>query len=242
MNTKKKKSIKLSLYLLKEETNPKASLKEKHQPRLKDYEKNKEWKIIIDDKNNYKPNWAEYLKVQAYVSSASAVLFIEYEERWFAVCFGYGHNMLDTNNLTKDFGLITTLNMLDKNKVKSSDIFSPSDHSKQRRTQTVLDSDLQGHDIDGFSHILKKITGKTVPQYEYLSKNISTTRENIKINTKKAVGELGQLCSEIYTIYQKRDYKENFPEVFYIKPIKDESIKQSLFHQLLNNIKNPTFN
>ena len=242
MNIKKKKSIKLSVYLLKQNIDPKNSLKEKYQSKLTDYEQKKEWKIIIDDKVTHKPDWANYLKVPAQVSSASAVLFIKHEQVWFALCFGYGHNMLNTNKLTGDFGLITTLNMLDENKIKSSDIFAPSDRSKQRRTQTVMDSNLQGHDMDGFCHILKKITGKTLAQYEHLSKTISAGYENIQINTSKSVAELEQLCSDIYKIYKKEDYKQNFPEVSHIQPVKDENIKQSLFKQLLNSLNNQDSN
>ena len=238
MKNKKKKNIKLSVYLLDKNNSPKESLKEDYQSNLKDYEHNTNQKIIIDNKHTHKPDWANYLNIEASISSASAVLFIEHEQVWFALCFGYGHNMLDINKLKKDFGLITALNMLDKDKVKSSDIFAPSDHSKQRRTQTVVDSSLQGHDMDGFIHILKNITGKTLKEYESLSKTVSASSDNIKINTTKSVVELEDLCSTIYQIYQKENYKENFPEVLHIHPVKDEKIKQSLFKKLLVSINN----
>ena len=238
MKNKKKKNIKLSVYLLDKNNSPKESLKEDYQSNLKDYEHNTNQKIIIDNKHTHKPDWANYLNIEASISSASAVLFIEHEQVWFALCFGYGHNMLDINKLKKDFGLITALNMLDKDKVKSSDIFAPSDHSKQRRTQTVMNSSLQGHDMDGFCHILKKITGKTLQQYEHLSKTISASYDSIKINTDTSVDELVELCSDLYCIYQKTDYKNDFPEVLHIQPVKDESIKQSLFTKLLVSLNN----
>ena len=232
----KKKSIKLSVYLLKKEAFPEDSLKEIYQSKLRNYEGNKEWKIVIDDKQQYKPAWAEYLDISAFVSNSSAVLFVKFENRWFAVCFGYGHNMLEINKLTQNFGLITTLNMLDKNKIKSSDIFAPSDHSKQRRTQTVLDSNLQGHDIDGFCHILKNITGKTQEKYKNISNNVSASNEGIRINTYKSVMKLGELCYILYKVYEKENYKINFPEVFHIRPVKDENIINQLIKEMLDTL------
>lgn len=234
--SQKLSSIKPSFFLLKENSTPKDSLKEEHQSLLEEYKEQEGWKIVIQNNKSYKPDWGKYLNIDVIVSSASAVLFIKSGQRWFAVCFGYGHNLLDTDQYVENFGLITTLNMLDKDKIKSTDIFSPSDHPKQKRTQTVSDSSLQGHDIDSFSHILKKITGKTKDQYRELSKTISSSRESIKINIQKEVQTLGDLCLKLYNIFKKEDYKTNFPEVFYVQPVRDNSIITELNHELLKKI------
>ena len=148
----------MTIFLLKEEVSPDESLKEEVRNKLGDFTKIPEWKIVSEGKPSRLPDWAECLGIKVKISTASAVLFIKREDIWFAACFGYGYNFLDKNKVVVDFGLRTALNALDKDKIKSSDVFSPSDHSKQRRTQTVADSSLQGHDMDGFSHILKRIT------------------------------------------------------------------------------------
>lgn len=135
-----------------------------------------------------------------------------------------------------DFGLRTALNALDKDKIKSSDVFSPSDHSKQRRTQTVADSSLQGHDMDGFSHILKRITGRVQKEYEELFKTITASSESIKISVPKDVDKWSQICSQIHDIYSKDECEENFPEVFHLRPVEDKETEDKLFRYLLKEI------
>ena len=217
---------KISLYLFKEGISPEDSLKEDLSFNV--YGKIPNSKYIIKQSLPYSPPWAIFLDLEVKAQRADAVLFVPCtESQWIAICFGNGHNLLDKNKIVNDFGLITALNMLDKNKIKSSDISNPSDHSKKKRVQTPRDSNLKGHDIDYYGDILKKITGKTKEEYKDLSKSINASVDNIAINTNKPAEELKELCASIFEIFRKEDYKNNFPEVFYINPIRDsEKVKQ----------------
>ncbi len=234
MNDNKK--ISMSIFLLKEGVSPEEALKEKARKDLKDFEKISGWKVLAKGNPPLPPDWADCLGINVEISTASAVLFIKREDLWFAACFGHGHNFLDKNEIVVDFGLRTALNALDKDKIKSSDIFSPSDHSKQRRTQTVADSSLRGHDIDGFSHILKRITGGVQGQYGELFKTISASSESIKISVSKDINEWGRICSELHSIYSKGDCEENFPEVFHLRPVEYMKTEEQLFERLLSEI------
>ena len=226
----------MSIFLLKEGVSPEEALKEEPRKKLEDFGKIPEWKLVFKGRPPLPPDWAEPLDIEVATSTAGAVLFIKRENSWFAACFGYGHNFLDKNEVIGDFGLRTALNALDKDKIKSSDVFSPSDHSKQRRTQTVADSSLQGHDIDGFSHILKRITGRVQKRYEELFKTITASSESIKISVPGNVDEWDRICSEIYDIYSGDECKENFPEVFHLRPIEDREKECELFERLLEEI------
>ena len=164
----KTKKQKLSIVLLKTEAGHDLSkflkddskFKPEKVPKEKKYGKN--WKLFVKKNIPLEPLWSKYLGIEIKTSNASAVLFIPYNSQYvFAICFGYGSTALDKNKVVGDFGLKTALNSLDKDKIKSSDVFIPSDHSKQKRTQTTQDSSLTGHDIDKFSNILRRITGKT---------------------------------------------------------------------------------
>jgi uncharacterized protein (TIGR04141 family) len=234
MNDNKK--INTSIFLLKEGVSPEEALKEEAREDLKDFEKISGWKIVAKGNPPLAPDWADCLGVDVGVCTASAVLFIKWKDLWFAVCFGHGYNFLDKNEVVVDFGLRTALNALDKDRIKSSDIFSPSDHSKQRRTQTVADSSLQGHDIDGFSHILKRITGKVQGQYGELFKTISASSDSIKISVPKDIDEWVHICSKLHFIYSKDDCEKNFPEVFHLRPVRDMKTEEKLFERLLSEI------
>ena len=231
-----KKKISMSVFLLKEGVSPEEALKEEAMKELEDFGKIPEWKVVFKGRPPLPPDWAECLDIEVATSTAGAVLFIKEENRWFAACFGYGHNFLDKNQVVGDFGLRTALNALDKDKIKSSDVFSPSDHSKQRRTQTVADSSLQGHDMDGFSHILKRITGRVQKEYEELFKTITASSESVKISVPGDVDEWGRICSEIHDIYSKDECEENFPEVFHLRPVEDKETEDELFERLLEEI------
>ncbi|MXW43987.1 MAG: hypothetical protein F4X32_03935 [Candidatus Dadabacteria bacterium] len=230
------KKINMSIFLLKEDVSPEESLKEEAMRELEDFKKIPEWKVVFKGKPPLPPDWAECLDIDVSTSTAGAVLFIKRENLWFAVCFGYGHNFLDKNEVVGDFGLRTALNALDKEKIKSSDVFSPSDHSKQRRTQTVADSSLQGHDMDGFSHILKRITGRVLEQYEGLFKTVSASSESVKISVSRNIDEWSRICSEIHDIYSGNECEENFPEVFHLRPVEDREKEDELFERLLEEI------
>ncbi len=230
------KKHKLSIYLLKEELSPEDCLTEDTE--VSNFDKVNNWKIIIKTKPKYEPEWSSYLGLNIKLVNASAILFILFDKRWFAITFNYAHYLLDKSKLITDFGLITALNMLDPNKIKSSDVFAPSDHSKQRRTQTTQYSNLYGHGMDSCSNILKNITGRVQDEYEKLSKSISATHNSIKINTTYPVEHLNNLCKDLFDIYSKKDYCNNFPEIFNIQEIKDICLINKLNAKLLNSVNN----
>ncbi len=239
------KTQKLSIRLLKEGVSLDESLKcvdesLKHaeeslndERQLKKYKKIQGASYLTNQSDEYEPNWSEYLALNVSASTASAILFIPVSDRFFALCFNYGHTLLNESKFVDDFGLRTALNMLDKNKIKSSDIFAPSDNSKQRKTQTTRDSNLQGHDLDGYVHILKNITGKSKHQYKDFSKSISASLQSIKITVDESVEKLPDVCKKLLDIYNLGDYKRDFPEVFYIKPIKEITTIQELNDKLV---------
>ena len=226
MGNERKKQL-LSIYLLKESTSPDRALKSTQS--LEDYNNIPNAKYIKKRMAPHDPNWAKYLKLEGIkISSASAVLFVPVDDRVFALSFGFGHKILDTNNLVDDFGLRTALNMLDKDKIKSSGVIAPSDRSKKLNTQTTSDSSLVGHDFKGFENILKNITGKVKSEYKQFTKNVTASESSIKITTDKPAEELRNVCLSLLKIYNEETYKIDFPEVFYIRPVKNNKIIHSL--------------
>ena len=230
------KKISMSIFLLKRGVSPEKALKEEVRGELEGFEKISSWKVLVRNNPPFAPDWADCIGTDVRVSSASAVLFIRGGNLWFAACFGYGHNFLDKSKVVSDFGLRTALNALDKDRIKSSDIFSPSDHSKQRRTQTVADSSMQGHDIDGYSHILKRITGRVQERYEELFRTITASSESIKISVPGDVDEWEEICSKLHAIYSRDEFEKNFPEVFHLRPVEDKETEDALFEHLIEQI------
>ena len=231
---------KISIRLLKENVKPSDVLKKDYS--LATSSKTPSGSELYAEKfQNNNVDWANYLGIQASTKGSRAVLFVSVKKRWFALCFSGGHHMLDLNQCLDDFGLVVALNCLDPNEIKSSDVFMPSDHSKQKRTQTTRETNLEGHDFDGYTNILKNITGKSKKEYRHISKSI-TASSSISINTDKTPSEIDKLLEDLLSLYGKEDYKKNFPETTYIKAVKQKDIIDKLDLLLLDAIKSKSDN
>lgn len=213
---------KISIRLLKDKKAPADVLKKNYTASTSPKITGKA-ELYVDNFQNSNVDWASYLGIQAFTQGARAVLFVPVKARWFALCFSGGHHMLDLEQCEDDFGLRVALNCLDPDEIKSSDVFMPSDHSKQKRTQTTRETNLEGHDFDGYTNILKNITGKAKPQYQHISKNV-TASSSITINTDKSPADIDKLLEEVLDLYGKTDYEKNFPETTYINAVKNKAL------------------
>jgi len=178
--------------------------------------------------------WATWLGIEARTSGKRACLFVPVQDRWFVLCFAYGHTLLNQDICVNDFGLLLGLNMLDPTKLKSADMFSPSDNSRQKRVQTTQDSDLAEHEFNGWTNILKSASGKVKTEYQEFAKTIHFSCASISLSTQKSAIELPDLLAELLRIYQLEDYKQTFPEATRITPVKDAILKGSLNDKLFS--------
>ncbi|MFE4800138.1 TIGR04141 family sporadically distributed protein [Streptomyces sp. NPDC056708] len=88
------------------------------------------------------PMWAKHISPLVQVSdlknsNASVAVFFKVEDRFFAVCFGYAHSLLDGELLEPEFGLRVTANMADPLKVAAMQVRTLSENSRQQRSQTA---------------------------------------------------------------------------------------------------------
>lgn len=226
---------KISIRLLKDKKAPADVLKKNYTASTSPKITGKA-ELYVDNFQNSNVDWASYLGIQAFTQGARAVLFVPVKARWFALCFSGGHHMLDLEQCEDDFGLRVALNCLDPDEIKSSDVFMPSDHSKQKRTQTTRETNLEGHDFDGYTNILKNITGKAKPQYQHISKNV-TASSSITINTDKSPADIDKLLEEVLDLYGKTDYEKNFPETTYINAVKNKALIGELDTLLVDAVK-----
>jgi uncharacterized protein (TIGR04141 family) len=84
--------------------------------------------------------------------------------------------------------------------------------------------------------VLKRISGKVQEQYQDLFTNV-TGCDSIRITTKKTASELVQFCQNLLGLYKKTEAEKNFPEVFNIRPEKNQEILDKLDEALLMAIK-----
>jgi uncharacterized protein (TIGR04141 family) len=190
--------------------------------------------LHVLDNQPYTPWWAGFFGIQKPLNQVSkgAIIFLQASGRWFALCFGHvAHNLKD-ESYEYDFGLRVTLNCVDPDKLRSTDILEPSG-AKRQRTQLPTAGDLTFFDVDGDSTILKSLTGKVKDEHKDVFKN-ATGSSNIRISSSVDAAGLIQLCEKLLGLYQEETYKTAFPDIQNISPVRDPTVIAQLNDQLLN--------
>jgi uncharacterized protein (TIGR04141 family) len=235
------KSRQFSIYLLKSEFDSTNSLKDEH--KLKEPEGAVTnlpdgATLFIGDKPPSDPWWKDYWGIQQPLvqTMKGAVLFIPADRRCFALTFGHSYHNLKETCYEYDFGLRTTLNALDPQKIKSTDSLIP-ENAKRERKQMPIASDLTLFDINSDESIVRKLTGSVQDKYKDFLTNI-TGASSLKVTSKLSALEIKGLCEELLEIYLKEDFKSTFRDILNIVPVKDPDTISQLNSSLLKAFSN----
>lgn len=231
-----------SIYLLKEGFTPDNSLKDDHfLEELSDVSLPCEGKLFVYDSQVKQPWWKYYWNISRnlYQTLKGAIVFLKINDKWFALTFGPTYHNLKDISYEYDFGIITTLNSLNPKSIKSTDLLLP-ETAKRQRIQSPTAAELSFFDLSDEA-ILKRLTGAVKEEYKSLFKNI-TGGKNLRISSNQSPNELVEILKELLKIYNKKDYKENFPSLQNIIPIKDPIVIEVLDKKLIEafNQANPT--
>jgi uncharacterized protein (TIGR04141 family) len=218
------KSRGFSIYLLKDTFSPVNALKDDHNLELltEDNTNLPNGSILyLADNPGSAPWWKNYwgLHKSLYQVQKGALVFLPVSNRWVALTFGMTYHQLKDNSYEYDFGLRTTLNALDPQKIKSTDILQP-ENAKRQRIQSPTASNLNFFDIRYDESIIKKLTGAVKSEYHDLFKN-ATGADSLRISSNLQPNQIVGLCSRLIEIYNKTDYITSFPDIQNIVPVKD---------------------
>lgn len=174
------------------------------------------------------PWWRDYLGIQQalFQSYSGALLFLPSAGRCFAICFGSVSHHLKDEALEYDFGLRVTLNIVDPNKIKATDVLEP-DAARRQRTQSPIDSDITFFDFEQDSTVLQRLTGKVKDEYKELVRN-ATGAQNLRVNSAATAAELIELCAKLYTLYESDAYQMTFPNLRSVAPVRDPTVLDQL--------------
>ena len=193
--------------------------------------------LYILDSRPHPPWWKKYfgLDIDLMQESKGAIVFLPTEERVFALCLGHvAHNLKD-ESYEYDFGIRTTLNCVDPQRLKNTDTLEPGS-SRRRRTQLPVETELTYFDFDGDSSVLKSITGKVKAEHADLVRHV-TGASSLRISTKVEVGELTRLCTRLLGLYRDDSYLTTFPNIQKIAPVRDPSQLVTLNDALTNDVR-----
>ena len=238
------KSHSLSIFLLKSDFDADNALIDRHGLQKVDDATNlpDNSVLYIGDNVPKPPWWKNYFGITKELrqSLKSALLFVQHDHKWFALSFGHAYSKLDDNSYEYDFGVRVTLNSIDPEKLNSIDSVQPST-GKRQRTQVPNPSEITLFDFDRDSSILRNITGRVEDKYKGIFKNPSGA-SSLRVKSQITAENIPDLLKKIFELYKLETYKETFPNLLNITPIKDPEIIAALDEKLLDAMKSKSDN
>ena len=233
------KSRSFSIYLLKQGYDASNALKDDHQldGAIAADHLPEGASLFVLDSHPREPWWKGYFGVQKDLNQVTkgALIFLELAERCFALSFGHVYHNLKDESYEYDFGLRVTLNSVDPIKLKSTDILEPG-AARRQRTQIPIESDLTFFDFDRDSAILKSLTGKVKDEHEDLFKH-ATGSSNLRISSALSPENLIGLCEKLLELYESNAYRDTFPDIQNITPVRDPQTIEELNLRLLEALR-----
>jgi uncharacterized protein (TIGR04141 family) len=227
-----------SIFLLKEEFDTTSALKDGHSliesvpaSNLPDGAK-----LFVLNGHAKPPWWKSYFGVNLDLFQASngALVFVPIRGRVCVLAFGHvSHNLRD-ECYEYDFGIKVTLNCVDPQKLKNTDTLEPGS-ARRQRTQHAIETELTYFDFDQDSSVLKSITGKVKAEYAGIVKH-ATGASSLRVSTPVTSQELIDLCERMLDLYGSDSYKESFPDIQKIVPVRDPARVAKLNRQLQQQI------
>lgn len=172
--------------------------------------------------------------------STSAVVLYEVEvrpgyKRIFAVTFGYGRNLLNAGVVEERFGLITTLNIVDYDQLRSVDVNSLESVPLNNRLQSSALAGIGNFNIDIDKDLLKSVTGRS--SLQGFDGTLSGA-DSLSISTDKAYDTVDALLKDCFTKFESTNYQTYFDWVDQMKAIKDSALISALDNLLINEMGN----
>lgn len=231
----KNKTNTFSIYLLKDQFNATNGLKHNHNLiEIKDATNlPKGASLFLGDNKPKEPWWKAYWGVNNDLEQSlkSAIAFIPIDSRCFAITFGHAYHKLKNESIEYNFGLITSLNALDPNKIRTADIASP-ETAMQYRSQSPVIEHWTYFDVMRDDSIIKNLKGKVLPQYQDIFNNVSGS-DSFRFSSKCTPDDLPKLCEKLLSLYLSNQFKQHFPDILNVIPIKDPNLLDKLNENLI---------
>lgn len=240
-----KPTTSLTVYLMKEDL-----LLEEYLSPHKEYQSydlkedyDLEGTIFIGEEKSSKPGWLGFLQEGAaqaipdcYNGSTRGLLLIRLQGFVFALTFGYGKSLLLDDVEITNFGLKTTLNGVNPERLRSIDMVSVMNLGLQTRMQTAQQGNKSVFGTEVVNDLLRTVTGK--PLNNELGLTISG-QDSLALRPKMDFKDLSKILAEILTVYQNENYKEHFGWIDNIQAVKSKQLVDELNDEMITALRDP---
>lgn len=188
-----------------------------------------------------RPAWVTFVQpllagpqLSLTTSSASGLLILKADQRFFALTFGYGRSFLDQSKVEHQFGLKVALNRIDPRHIRSLDTKTFEDMVVTKNTQASKSSELPTFGVDVSRDMLRAVTGE--PRDKSFAKRLSGS-DALVLNLEIAPADLPKLCGELLLAFSDDSYKANFEWIDHLALVSDVTttaeLNKLLEHQLI---------
>ena len=173
-----------------------------------------------------------------YTKTASGVLVVKVNGRYFLCVYGYGMSLVDKEAIIESFGLKIVLNSVNPEKIKSIDIKNYETVVKNMR----INNSKAGNIKDFSSDIERDILGGVVGEpEEFLYAKVIAGKDSIKFTSAVKLEEIYNICTKLHQLYESKRYKEHFPWIDRIKIVKEKEVLKSLNTKLITLVNERKF-
>jgi uncharacterized protein (TIGR04141 family) len=187
------------------------------------------------------PWWVGYLRRHVrgdlrglFAATSSGVLFVKASDKAFAVTFGQGRHLLESDLIEPDFGLKVVLNTVAPNQLKSVDAKTIDETTLHTRREVSRDSPFSAFGLDVSRDLLRAVTG--TPEDETLGPRL-TGADALGLWTRLSVPELPQLAERLLTEYGSDRYKDEFDFVDFLRAEKSVARIADLNERLVDSLR-----
>ncbi|WP_438023460.1 DUF6119 family protein [Sorangium sp. So ce233] len=167
-------------------------------------------------------------------ASSSAVLIVETSQRFFAISFGYGSNLLRQELIERDFGLKVALNTVDPDALRSVDMDTREDLMLHTRRQASAGSRLPTFGLDVTRDLMRSVTG--LLRDPSIGRQV-TGSDALALNAQIEFTGLGAKCDRLLHEYGKKDYLKEFAFVDHVRKIRDPNLRDELDQLLAQDLR-----
>lgn len=201
--------------------------------------------VIVGETKGAFPAWENFLNSLTVENIAlnqnkpnKAILFCKRKGRIFAIVFGYGKSLLDLRKIDSNFGLITALNLIDEEKVRSINSATIDSLITLTQKQTNYFTESSEFDIGDIQDIITGING--------LCKNVSIAdyvngREALTISVHMDPFKLNDKIDELYEAYTNDNYKDYFAFIDNVHFVRDRELGKVLDKELIERINDKAY-
>lgn len=231
-----KKIHPLSVYLIKDSETFEESMVVQDL-RKKDLGKNRSF--YFKGSFTKQPPWLKFFEnlnfEEIFSSSASALLLIKVEDRYFAIAFGPGgRHFLKKGVWEERFGLVVTLNSVKKDSLRSIDTKTLEADGIQTRVQSARPVATDNFGIDVEKDLVRSVTG--IPKDENEFGKTLSGKDALRVCVNCNVDSVDGFLKKILIQYKKDEYKSDFPWIDQLREINDPSHLEKLEEILLRRI------